>query len=135
MFTLICLAVPYRACKRLKNVKNSDGKVTKTICATETIMSHITNRRHCESFNMKMVGFDSHKLEPEVYELANQYYDFAILAFIFVAGQLNGDLCRCISNANSGYSDDKCSCIVWLNAFCEFKYPRGEMRDGRDLFI
>jgi hypothetical protein len=127
--TIHLFLVPYRACRAFKNVRNSQGKVTKTICATELNAMHITNKRNCESFNMKIAGFDTLKLEPEFYELANTRYNTSVPRYIFVAGFLSINYCRCIGNQKTGvannYTDDQCFCTDLSPAFCEFRYPRG----------
>jgi hypothetical protein len=114
----------------MKNIKDSQGKLVKTICSTDVGIPHMNNRRNCESFNMNMLKLDTPNVETAVLAYANDQYIRSLPGFIVVDGTLGNGWCRCVSNQKTGKKDDyrkhQCGCGDNLFGMCEFKFPRGE---------
>ena len=122
--------VAYRACLNIKNIRDSQGKLIKTICSTDILQSSDWNRRNCEGLNMNLLRLDS--ADAKAVALAysgDQYLRFAA-AYIFVSGSLGNNWCRCVSNIGTGlasiFEEKQCICSVAYYALCEYKFPRGE---------
>lgn len=119
---------PYRACLNIKNIRDAQGKVIKTICSTDLFVTHSTNRRNCETFNMNLLKLDTPEVTTAVFAYAGDQYMRGLPYHIFTDGSYGNNWCRCISNLKTGIATSFarliCPCSDALFAMCEFKFPR-----------
>ena len=122
--------VPYRECVRIKNIRDAQGKVIKSMCPTDRALNHDWNRRNCESFNMNFLRISTPEEKTAILEFASDQYRMWPAAYIFFNGVLGNFKCNCVSNIPSAkidvFSIYQCDCAAGLFSICEFKYPRGE---------
>ena len=120
--------VSYRACLNVKNIKDAQGKVIKTICSTDFYSNHIINRRTCENFNMNLLQLDTPEVTTDVLAYASDQYMRLLPTHVFTEGSYGNNWCRCISNFRTGIATKFarliCPCSDALFTMCEFKFPR-----------
>jgi hypothetical protein len=114
----------------MSNIRDANGKLIKTICATDIDQGHVWNRRNCESLNMNMLRIDTPEVETAVLKFANDQYSRFLPGWIYYDGTMGNGRCRCISNEKTGvatnYIKHQCGVDDGNYAMCEFKTARGE---------
>ena len=122
--------VAYRACLNIKNIRDSQGKLIKTICSSDIFQSSDWNRRNCESYNMNLLRLDSAESTAVALAYSGDQYLRYYFSYTFVSGTLGNNWCRCVSNEKTGiattFLKHQCLCSIAYFAMCEFKFPRGK---------
>lgn len=129
--SLYRFAVPYRACVRIKNLRDSQGNHLKTVCSIDfSNVGHTWNRRQCESYGMNMFKASTPELEIALLEYAGDQYQRHLPGFIFYDGEFGNNWCRSVSNVKTGiatiYKKHYNPCSDACFAMCEIKRPRSK---------
>ena len=115
---------------RIRNLRDAQGKVIKTMCSTDIALNYDWNRRKCESLGMNFLRMNTPAEKTALLEYASDQYLMWAVSYIFFHGVLGNFKCNCVSSFPSGkydvFSFYQCDCGAGLYSICEFKYPRGE---------
>lgn len=119
---------PYRACSSIKNLRDSQDKVIKTICAIDTAQNYYAHKLNCESLNMKLAKSDSTDTESALTAYANFRYSWTLSGVLFIENILGAGQCRCITNMYTRnaeiYRNVFTTCANVQKGLCEFILPR-----------
>lgn len=112
----------------MKNIRNSQGVLIKTICPTDTFQTQIWNRRNCEGLNMNLARLDSPINDAQIMAFVSVRYAAYFFGYLTYDGTLGNNWCRCLSNQKTlvanNYTQFQCPCSNAVWALCEFKTPR-----------
>lgn len=121
---------PYRVCKAVKNLRDSNGKVIKTLCSTETYQNYDSNENLCKANNMFLAEIDSSEVQSGILAFTSQQYPTAIPGTFFVREVKGVNWCKSVTNTLSGkytnYTVSETLCSYIYYGLCEFRQPRGE---------
>jgi hypothetical protein len=115
----------------VKNLRDSNGKVIKTICSTEVYQNYDSNENLCEANNMFLVEIDSSDIAKSgVLAFASQQYPTALPGTFFTREVKGVNWCKSVTNTLSGkytnYTVSETLCSYTYYSLCEFKQPRGK---------
>ena len=77
---------------------------------------------------MNLIKLETPEITTAVLDYASDQYRRFLPYYIFTAGTLGNNLCRCISNQKTGiassFAKHQCFCSDAFYAMCEFQFPR-----------
>ena len=111
----------------MKSIRDSSGKVVKTLCSTEIYQNYDAHMNMCKANNMFLARLDTPEIEAAIIAYTNQKYATVLPGTFFMRGVQGMNWCKMITNTLSGkynnYTVYVTACSYIFYAYCTF-YPQ-----------
>ena len=113
----------------MKNIRNLNGKIIKTLCSTEVYQNYDAHMSLCKANNMFLSRMESPAIESAMIAYTNQKYPTVLPGTFFMRGVQGHNWCKMITNTLSGklnnYTVYVTACSYIFYAYCTFFPQKG----------
>ena len=106
-------------------MKDSQGKLIRTICGTEISQTYYENQLLCANMNLDLVKADTTAMRTALQQFTSELYDQLLPGVFFVEGIKKFGYCNVLSNYEAWnstlYRWEEFPCWSSNYAFCQFK--------------